>query len=81
MLERLEEEMPAHRDVEAMGARGLEAACKSGQVDVVRALLAEGVNVDGLWCREDRAQASPLLLACFHGHVRVVLLLLSAGLT
>ena len=54
----------------------LHHACISGDLDMVKALLAHGAHTDVacLWTGE-----TPLIFACQHGHVDVVKALLDAG--
>lgn len=49
--------------------------CRRNHVDVVRLLIAHGVNVNA----KDIAGSAPLHWACFNGHIDIVRLLIAHG--
>lgn len=73
IVERILREVP--HDASAVTA-ALRFACVSGNVDVVRLLLAQGGDPNS---HDEEANACPLSNAIRHGHAEIVDLLLEAG--
>ncbi|KAH8177980.1 ankyrin repeats (3 copies) domain-containing protein [Sarocladium implicatum] len=69
-------------NIEARDPRGrtaLDTAAFLGKTHGLKALIDSGADINGSWVADGREPHSPIRLACEHGHVDAVRLLLNEG--